>query len=320
MKKVFIGFVTAVVLTASFAAAETGTGYKGYPRGDALVSVHELKDLIESGTPNLVIIETASAVEYYLGHIPGARLVERADFEAPPETQDGVTGNLIDATGFSKLARRLGVNRDSKIVIYDRRCDATRLWWAFFYFGKLDVRVLDGGIVAWKSEGNPTDLLAGAAPMSGSFTAAVSLPSLRVETEAIVALRSDTSGQLWDTRDRKEFCGEEMKRGAYRAGRIPWGRHSEWTLFKSKGNPTEWLPAADVLAVLDRLGFDRGSDQFFFCQSGVRSTQALFTLYLAGWDIEKLHNYDSSWIGWSKDPQLPVKVGCAPEEVAAIVR
>jgi hypothetical protein len=27
----------------------------------------------------------------------------------------------------------------------------------------------------------------------------------------------------------------------------------------------------------------------------------MFALYLAGWPLERLHNYDSSWIGWSKD-------------------
>jgi thiosulfate/3-mercaptopyruvate sulfurtransferase len=256
-------------------------------------------------------------MEYHLGHIPGARLVERSDYEAEPETQAGITGNLIDEAGFSKLAQKLGISRDSRIVIYDRHCDATRLWWALFYYGKADARILDGGIAAWKSAGYPTDILAGADPTPGSLTAAVSVPSLRVETDTILALRSGTSGQLWDTRGTKEYCGAELKRGAHRPGRIPWGRHSEWTLFKLEENPTEWLPAAEVQIVLDRLGFDRNRDQYFFCQSGVRSTQALFTLYLAGWPVEKLHNYDSSWIGWSKDTRLPVELGCEPERVAA---
>jgi thiosulfate/3-mercaptopyruvate sulfurtransferase len=41
----------------------------------------------------------------------------------------------------------------------------------------------------------------------------------------------------------------------------------------------------------------------------VRSTQAIFALYLAGWQLEKLHNYDSSWIGWSKNKELPLVTG-----------
>ena len=61
--------------------------------------------------------------------------------------------------------------------------------------------------------------------------------------------------------------------------------------------------------MIDRLGYDQRKDQYFYCQSGVRSTQALFALYLLGWPLERLHNYDSSWIGWSKDASLPLLTG-----------
>ncbi|HZD54956.1 MAG TPA: hypothetical protein VE080_01755, partial [Candidatus Aquicultoraceae bacterium] len=60
---------------------------------------------------------------------------------------------------------------------------------------------------------------------------------------------------------------------------------------------------------LQKLGFDPGKDQYFYCQSGVRTTQVLFALYLSGWELSKLHNYDSSWIGWSKDEGLPLEAG-----------
>ena len=56
-------------------------------------------------------------------------------------------------------------------------------------------------------------------------------------------------------------------------------------------------------------GADPKKDQYFYCQSVVRSTQGLFALYLSGWPLEKLHNYDSSWIGWSKDTDLPLEAG-----------
>lgn len=49
----------------------------------------------------------------------------------------------------------------------------------------------------------------------------------------------------------------------------------------------------------------------------MRSTQALFTFYLLGYSLNKLHNYDSSWIGWSKDPTLPIETGCEIPTVAS---
>lgn len=285
-------------------------GYKGYPRGNTLITVQELKRLVDAKDSNLVILAAENSVEYHLGHIPGSRQVDRPAIEAPSETQNGVTGNLIDAAGFSKLTQRLGIDRDSTVVVYDTKYDATRLWWAFTYYGKGDVRVLDGGVKAWKAAGYPVDLLASSSPTrSGTFIAKVALPSFRVDTPEVVAAQSSSKTQIWDNRDIKEFTGEELKKGAYRAGRIPASSHSDWVVFKKKGNQAEWLTSTELQSVLHKLGYDRNKEQYFYCQSGVRSTQALFALYLAGWPLEKLHNYDSSWIGWSKDKQLPIVTG-----------
>jgi thiosulfate/3-mercaptopyruvate sulfurtransferase len=309
--RIFLTLLTLLSLLTVNVFAEQ-SGYKGYPRGNALITVQELKRLIDAKDPRLVVLAAENSVEYHLGHIPGSHQVDRPAIEAPPETQHGVSGNIIDAAGFSRLTRGLGVNRDSIVVVYDSRYDATRLWWAFSYYGKGDVRVLDGGVKAWRNAGYPVDLLAPAAPARiGTFVARVSLPSLRVDTPEIVAAQISKNAQIWDNRDLKEFSGEELKKGALRAGRIPGSSHSNWTVFKNKENQAEWLTAAEIQPLLQKLGYERSKEQYFYCQSGVRSTQALFTLYLSGWPLEKLHNYDSSWIGWSRDKNLPLVTGVA---------
>ena len=45
----------------------------------------------------------------------------------------------------------------------------------------------------------------------------------------------------------------------------------------------------------------------FYCQSGVRTTTAIFALYLMGWDPAHLINYPGSWIEWSRDPANPIQ-------------
>ncbi len=315
--RVVSALLVLVALTVGYAHAGE-EGYKGYVRGSALITVHELKRLIDARDPKLVVIAAENAASYGAGHIPGSRQVDRPAYEAPPETRNGVSGNIIDAAGFTALARGLGIDQDSTVVVYDSKYDATRLWWAFTYYGKGDVRVLDGGVKAWKAAGYPTDTLASAAPnRSGNFTAVVALPRLRVDTAEIAEVRNSPSAQLWDNRDSKEFTGEELKKGASRAGRIPGSRHCDWTSFKKSDNQAEWLTAAELQKVLERLGYDRNKEQYFYCQSGVRSTQAIFALYLSGWPLEKLHNYDSSWIGWSKDPDLPLETGASSAPAAA---
>lgn len=309
MPRIFFVILTLLSLLTTNAFAEQ-SNYKGYPRGNALITVQELKRLIDAKDAKLVVLAAENSVEYHLGHIPNSYQIDRPAIEAPPETQNGVTGNIIDAAGFSKLTQSLGINRDSTVVVYDTKYDATRLWWAFTYYGKSDVRLLDGGVKAWRDAGYSVDLLAPGVPTrSGNFIAKVALPSLRVDTTEVIAAQNNKKTQIWDNRDLKEFTGEELKKGAYRAGRIPGSSHSNWVNFKKKENQAEWLPSAELESVLKKLGYERNKEQVFYCQSGVRSTQAIFALYLAGWPLEKLHNYDSSWIGWSKDKELPIVTG-----------
>jgi thiosulfate/3-mercaptopyruvate sulfurtransferase len=300
----------ALVRFQPVVAAAEETGYKGYSRGQALISVHELKRLIDAAQPKLVILAAENDEEYGSGHIPGSYQVDRPAYEAPADSQGDVSGNLIDAAGFTRLAGRLGIDSDSILVVYDTKYDATRIWWAFLYYGKGDVRLLDGGIAAWKAAGYPVDRLV-PPERAGTFAARKARPRLRVDTPEIAALHGAGTVQLWDTRDLKEFTGEEMKQGAVRPGRIPGSRLCSWTLFKKKENPAEWIDADELRSVLKRYGYDRGKEQYFYCHSGVRSTQGIFALYLAGWPLEKLHNYDSSWIGWSRDASLPIESGPA---------
>jgi thiosulfate/3-mercaptopyruvate sulfurtransferase len=322
MRKQVCRFVlmAALIIGSAAVASAAQHAYKGYARGGALITARELKSLIDAQDPNLVIVAAENELEYRLGHIPGSFMVDRPDYEAAPETQKGVTGNLIEPGGFTKLAENLGINRNSKVVIYDTKYDATRLWWAFFYYGKTDVRVLDGGIKAWKDSGYDTEIMASEPTRLGNFVAKIAYPRLRVDTPEIVTLKDPAKGQLWDERDKKEYCGEELKKGAYRKGHIPWGKFADWELFKKKENKGEWISAAEAQALLHKLGADPRKNQYFFCQSGVRSTQALFTFYLLGWSLDKLHNYDSSWIGWSKDHSLPIVAGCGTDSSLATLQ
>ncbi|MEI6205434.1 MAG: hypothetical protein WCP20_01495 [Desulfuromonadales bacterium] len=70
-----------------------------------------------------MVLAAENSVEYHLGHIPGSHQVDRPVIEAPAETQNGVTANIIDAAGFSKLAQGLGINRNSIVIVYDTKYD-----------------------------------------------------------------------------------------------------------------------------------------------------------------------------------------------------
>ena len=308
----FIFFWLMASALALAVAVDAAEKHKGYARGgEVFITADELNQLIKANDPKLVVIAVASKTEYYSGHVPGSFQLWRPDYEADPKTQGGVTDNLIQPEGYTELMQKIGVDPDSKVVVYDHKYDATRIWWGFYYYGKKDVRILDGGIKAWTRAGYSTDLVTGGkAARRGTWTAKVSFPTLRVDTPEILSLQGRADAQLWDVRGDPEFCGNQIKEGAHRAGRIPWGVQADYVLVKMKENEAEWQPAAEVQRTMDKLGFDPGKNQYFYCQSGVRCTNWISTLYALGWPMEKLHNYDGSWIAWSLDEKLPIEKGC----------
>lgn len=292
--------LTSLLASGNQEIPAASTELKGFPRGNALISVAELAKQVEAKNPKLVIIAAEGAVSFALGHIPGAQQVDRPAYAATPETQNGVSGNILAQNEFTAFARSLGVNQDSQVVIYDDDYDATRLWWAFTYYGKNNVRVLDGNFATWRDAGYPVSLLGADKPVGGNFIAEIKLPSLRIDTDELASLLDSQDIQVWDTRDLEEYTGAAQRNGAVRAGRIPEAKFNTWTSFKTPENKAVYKTYAEIAAQLKELGYSPDKHQIFYCQSGVRSTQALFALYLAGWPIEKLRNYDSSWIGWSR--------------------
>jgi len=299
--------------------------YKGFVRGWALISAKELKalwdqqrawvnhDSIENGqapkkNPKLVIIDVGKPQLHYRaeGHIPGAFNIWRSDYESP-EKLFGVRGeNLMSRENFQEFLRSFGIDNDSQVVFYDHKYDATRLWWACKYYG-FNVRVLDGGLKAWKDAGYEVDRFSSpdkpGSPGNLVLPGPDAMPTLRVDVDAVWKCKDDPMWDLWDIRSMKEITGERKR--AKRMGKIPWQRALvTWKQFHRQDKT--WKDAKEIQEVLDKFGFDPSHHHVFFCQSGVRTTQALFSLYLMGYPLEHLHNFDSSWIYWGNAPDTPI--------------
>lgn len=267
-----------------------------YPRGEALIEVAELQQWINQRPTKLVVLQSTSKGVYLRHHISGAQQGWRPPIERP---------------AFERWARRQGIDNDSHVVVVDNRYDATRLWWAFHHHGKTDVRVLNGGLPAWRSAGLPIER----GPRwhrhrPGSFTARSGLGFEIASTQQVREAQTNPSLHLWDTREPKEWSGAKRLWGASRAGRIPWSSYLGWKAFRHSGKEGAWFRSAKAIAaVIERQRLDPHGQHLFYCQSGVRSTTAIFALYLMGWDPAQLLNYDGSWQEWSRDPANPILRG-----------
>lgn len=264
---------------------------------DCLISCGDLHELIESGESSLKIIAVMPRWRHWLQRIPNSQVVQRSDLRDP------VSQRLISPLKFQHWARRIGIDPDSRVVIVDEQYDATWLWWAFRRYGKSNVQVLDGGLKAWITQHlplkygplRPVPML-----MPGRFTAAIGADFPVADLAMVLASQHDSSMHLWDTRELHEWDGRICVRGAVRAGRIAWANHLHWNLFRHDGR---FLSTFRTDSCIDRLVAERSISinkiHIFYCQSGVRTTTAIFSLYRRGWDPAKLFNYEGSWREWS---------------------
>lgn len=308
---VVMSIVCAALLLAALPAM-AGDNYKGFERGDALITVEELKGLMDANDPDLVVIAVAKEASFKLGHIPGSLNVWRPNYGAEEGKPWPYGGMMLDREGFQAFARSLGVNNDSKVVVYDEKYDATRLWWGFYIYGKTDVRVLDGGYQAWKAAGYDTDtaIFAPKAESEGDFVAKMRRDTMYGGMDDVWDAKTNADIQLWDTRENDEWTGETLKKGAFRKGRVEWAKFQNWKEFKAPvaegEQPTAFKTAEEIQKVIDTYGMDENKIQIFYCQSGVRTTTNMFALYLMGWNPDHLVNYDGSWIQWSYHEKNPV--------------
>lgn len=265
-----------------------------YPVGEALIAVDALHDLITQGNDKLVVLQATPTWPYLRHHLPGSRQAWRPELESQ---------------AFERWARSQGIDNDSQVVVVDTHYDATYLWWAFHHHGKTDVRVLNGGLQAWRSAGLPIERGPTGQPRRpGNFIARGGLGFGIAGTQLVREAQSSAGLRLWDTREPEEWSGAKRKWGAKRAGRIPWSTFLSWKAFRHSGSEGSAFRSAEAIgAAIASHGLDTAQRHIFYCQSGVRTTTAIFALYLMGWDPAHLLNYCGSWIAWSRDPANPIQ-------------
>jgi thiosulfate/3-mercaptopyruvate sulfurtransferase len=276
-------------------------------RTQVLITVAELADLIRAGDPITILDvrwrldEPDGRAAYLRGHIPGAVYVSLED-ELSEHTITGrgrhplPSGRSVEAS-----ARRWGIRQGRPTVVYDdwNRAGSARAWWVLTAAGLADVRILDGGLSAWRSAGGSlaTDPVT---PPPGNVTAlhddlyAGALPTLTAQQVGAADLT------LLDARAPERFRGdvEPVDRVA---GHIPGAKN---------------LPSRDVLAAdgtflaegaLARLLSDHGIDHErrlgAYCGSGVTASITLAALATMGYQAAL---FPGSWSEWSSDPARAV--------------
>ncbi|WP_145904115.1 sulfurtransferase [Kitasatospora viridis] len=243
------------------------------------------------------------ADQYAAGHLPGAHFVDlERDLAAPPGPPgDGGRHPLPDPELLGAALRRAGVSADRPVVVYDGgpATSAARAWWLLRWAGHQEVRVLDGGLAAWRSAGHP---VTGELPQAaaGDFKPVpASLPTLDKESAGELA----RTGLLLDSRAGERYRGEVEPLDP-RAGHIP-GAVSAPT-FENNAPDGRFRPVAELAERFRELGADGVPVVGVYCGSGVTAAHNVLALELAGYPTVL---YPGSWSEWSSDPERPAATG-----------
>jgi thiosulfate/3-mercaptopyruvate sulfurtransferase len=246
--------------------------------------------------------------EYRRGHLPGAVYVDLdTELAGHGEPDDG-RHPLPAANDLQTAARGWGLHDGDTVVVYDDlgNLSAARAWWLLRNAGVADVRLLDGGLAAWRAEGLP--VVVGEEPVAVGTITLVSDRFLTLDADGAAALARD--GVLLDARAAERYRGD-IEPVDPRAGHIP-GAVSAPTA----GNLDEdgrFLPVAALRARFEALGVrngaaaeERAADVGVYCGSGVTAAHEAVALTLAGFTPAL---YPGSWSQWSNLPDRPVATG-----------
>jgi thiosulfate/3-mercaptopyruvate sulfurtransferase len=290
---------------------------EGVPLGDyvhsgVLIQAEELKDILGKPDPNLRIIDFRHKAKYYLGHIPGAVQMWRTEIE---DRQQRVAGLPAPAPRIAELLGRLGVGSHDNVVIYSDKYDHTRLWWILAHYGfpLSQMRLLDGGIEAWKGKGYPTQLTSPRVkPATFRFPAEPPKDFLWANRAEVKAALGAPDKVIVDARAPRLYLGEGAKEGAPRPGRIPGAVGVFWEENRVAAGPEKgcWKSAAELKEIYAARGITTDKDIYIYGHTNVTASYTLVSLYLAGYPLEKLHVYAGGWIDWSRSKE-PVETGPA---------
>ncbi|MNZ20605.1 sulfurtransferase [Pseudomonas putida] len=267
------------------------------------------------GSPKLVILDCRFALEdvdygqrsYAEGHIAGAHFADlERDLSGP--VSKGKTGRhpLPDPQRLVERLREWGLDNDSEVVLYDDGpgAFAARAWWLLAWLGKrTGVAILDGGLKAWHTAGQPLSLDA-PARYEGTFNGEPDT-KLLIDAEHLVTELASPELTLIDARALPRFRGDVEPIDLV-AGHIPGAQCAAFT--DNLGEDGRFLAPEQLRQrFAEKLAGRSPEHLVAYCGSGVTACHNLFALALAGYPLGRL--YAGSWSEWINDPAHQVATG-----------
>lgn len=261
-----------------------------------LIEVNDFSKLYTADTFKVVHFGTPK--EFSDGHIPGAVNIWRTHIE---DTTYPYGGMMANKKQLESLFSSLGIGNNHTLLVYDAvaSCDAARLWWVLKNYGFNKVKILNGGIQAWKASGGVvTQNISPVVPSSFELPKVAPMLLIAKHDYVLKTLETNNPTVLIDARTQEEFTGVRQKKGATTAGRVPNSHWINWTTCVNFDGDKKFKSLTELATIYRDLIPNKDQEIITYCHTGVRSAHTTFVLTeLLGYTNVK--NYDGSWTEWS---------------------
>ncbi|MEX2514143.1 MAG: sulfurtransferase [Cyclobacteriaceae bacterium] len=270
---------------------------KVYP---PLISPEELMALKKDNY--LILIDARFGQDKYEeNHLKGALYVELNSqmSHVGENAADGGRHPLPEIQAFAKVLGKLGIDRESHVVVYDDKSgamSAARFWWMLKALGHKKIQVLDGGMDAAIKAGYPMSSTIENMEEKDPYPAeAWSLPLATMDEVEKAAKNKEQL--VVDVREAERYVGK-MEPIDLVAGHIPGAVNIPFA-----GNLDKkgffLSPESLKKKYQQALGNTPPGQAIVHCGSGVTACHTLLALAHAGMEIPQL--YVGSWSEWSRN-------------------
>jgi thiosulfate/3-mercaptopyruvate sulfurtransferase len=256
----------------------------------------------EAKEPAVVILHVADrSSDFEAGHIPGARFVGYNQIAV--SGPDNLQSELPPVDTLRTVFEGAGVTNAARVVVYGTPIAATRAFFTLDYLGHPNVRVLNGGLAAWKAEGKPVEAGSAAVGRPGSFTPKPK-PEVVAMADWIRTRLESPQMALIDARPDPEYTGSDGgMNGMHPVGHLPGAKQLVWTDVVSRTG--QFIPEAEMRAKFQAAGAKTGMPVVTYCMVGMRASVIYFAARHLGFDAKM---YDGSIIDWG-NRKLPTRPG-----------
>ncbi len=289
---------------------------------DVFVSADEAKAL--AGKPDVRFVYADAEKKFEAGHVPGSVVAFAHDLHFLDDVKACKGLPMCEPTAAKLIGGTLGVDAKTQVVVYDDGpgANASGAWFFLKLYGVPNVKILDGGLAAWKAKGGAAEAGPPAKVAAKAFTPTVQWNMIATVDEVKKATADAAHYVILDSRHNLDEYTGKQQLGAYaspgkeqtvkRGGAIPGAIFSPWSKYAGNKDGAADKPTlkdpADLAKQLEKLkknGYDPSKTVITYCHVGLgRGSFQYLALQKAGHKNTKV--YVGSWDEWGNDPSLPL--------------